>query len=229
MIRFLCALFLLVGFSAPARADADPMGAIFLVARGGLGDPNFRNSVVLLTHEVSEPTGVIINVPTDTPLSSVFPDIEIVDRGADKVFFGGPVRPSLLTFVFRAPTRPDNAIEILDGVYLSSSRALLRKLLQSGEHTDLRVYSGYASWGTEQLEEEIGRGDWHWERADAKAIFEKRPQVIWWELNRHAPRGMSQGEAAFAFAAARAGSQAPDLRRGARSATFAAEDSCRRP
>ena len=205
MTRSVLALILLLGFCAPAFAADKPANSIFLVARGGLTDPNFRNAVVLVTHEQSEPTGVIINVPTNMPLGEVYPDIERLSTAPDKLFFGGPVHPNVLTFIVRAATPPEGAIEVLEGVYLSSSREVLRKWLSERGTDNLRVYSGYAAWDTEQLAAEISRGDWRWTQADGKAIFEMKPQVIWWELNRRAPRGIPGSEPDLSSVAARTG------------------------
>jgi putative transcriptional regulator len=131
--------------------------------------------------------GVIINRPTDVKLSSLFPDIERLRARDDKVFFGGPVSRGDLVFVFRAPKAPEDAIEVLDGVYLSSSQELLRGLL--GRETPvegLRVFAGHAGWGPGQLEREVARGDWHLSRADAKTIFDSKPEGLWRELERRA-------------------------------------------
>jgi putative transcriptional regulator len=180
MIRTLSALILTIGLALPQQASPEPpVKSIFLVARSGLADPNFRDSVVLVTHEAIEPTGLIINLPTDITLASVFPEAEQSAHAQDKLFFGGPVRPSTFTVLFRAPTRPRNALEVLDGVYMSSDPELLRNVLRDQSSTDLRVYSGFASWSTEQLEAEIGRGDWRLERSDAKMVFEKTPNAVW--------------------------------------------------
>ena len=62
-----------------------------LVAKPGLPDPNFRESVVLVTqNEKGESAGVIINRPTDRSLASILPG-ERFKRFTDPVFFGGPV------------------------------------------------------------------------------------------------------------------------------------------
>jgi len=46
----------------------------FLIARPGMPDPNFRETVVLVTHEEgAEATGVIINRPTNRSLAEMLP------------------------------------------------------------------------------------------------------------------------------------------------------------
>jgi putative AlgH/UPF0301 family transcriptional regulator len=42
---------------------------------------------------------------------------------------------------------------------------------------------GYTGWAPGQLKGEISRGDWHRTDADAHAIFEKRPETLWHDLD----------------------------------------------
>jgi len=54
-------------------------------------DPNFRETVVLVTHEEgAEATGVIINRPTNRSLAEMLPSERFNLQGA--IFFGGPWR-----------------------------------------------------------------------------------------------------------------------------------------
>jgi putative AlgH/UPF0301 family transcriptional regulator len=47
----------------------------------------------------------------------------------NKLYFGGPVEITSVWFLFRADTPPEHAIQVLDDVYVSTNRELLRKLL----------------------------------------------------------------------------------------------------
>ena len=188
MVRSLC-LLLLLAFALPAFGDdAPPTRSTFLVARKNLPDPFFHDSVVWVTNYGGPaPVGVIVNRPTEIRLASVFPDIERLRSGDERLFFGGPVKREELVFIFRAAEPPPEAIEILDGVYMSSNGELLRELLGGESPVDgLRVFAGHSGWGPGQLESEVARGDWHLTRADAKAIFEKKPETLWRELERRA-------------------------------------------
>lgn len=188
MVKFVY-LLLLLGFALPASgADVQPKKSIFLVAKKDLPDPNFRDTVVLVTnYGGSAPVGVIVNRPTQTPLAKVFADIGQLRSREEKLFFGGPVRRQELVVVFRAAVPPPGGIEVLDGVYMSSSSKLMRELLGRESPVDgLRVFAGHSGWGPGQLESEIARGNWHLTRADARMIFEKKPESLWKELERRA-------------------------------------------
>jgi len=171
----------LAGALAPCFAE-EP--ATFLVAKEGLPDPNFNNSVVLMAPSEGEGTlGIIVNKPTRIPLSKLFPDQPKLAKLDDRVFFGGPVSIQSISFVFRASTAPEDALEIMKGVYISSDNDLLRELLARDKPTEgLRVFIGYAGWAPGQLEGEISRGDWLRVDADARSLFEHRPESLWHDL-----------------------------------------------
>ncbi len=174
--------FVLAGAFAPCLAQ-EP--ATFLIAKDGLPDPNFGNSVVLMTPTENEGSiGIIVNKPTRIPLSKLFPDMPKLAKLDDRVFFGGPVSLQSVSFVFRADKAPEDALELMKGVYISSDNDLLRELLSREKPTEsLRVFVGYAGWAPGQLEGEIARGDWHQLNADARSLFDRKPENLWHDLD----------------------------------------------
>ena len=187
----LSSLVALVALCALPAADAgDGTGsAILLVARDDLPDPNFGKAVVLVMNNLGPaPAGIILNRPTKIPVAKLFPDDERLARLDARLYFGGPVDLRSVSFLFRASAPPDNAVEVLDGVYLSRDPDLLRTLLARARPMEgLRIFVGYAGWGAGQLENEVGRGDWTLAPADAAAIFERKSEHPWPEES--APEG----------------------------------------
>jgi putative transcriptional regulator len=182
MIRTLCAFLLLLAMSWPTSADnAKPLNTILLVARAELPDPNFKNSVVLVMNNIGPaPAGVIINRPTTIGVSRLFPDLERLAQLDDKLYFGGPVNISSVSFLFRAETPPEHATEALGGVYISTNRELLRKLLGREKPMEgLRIFIGHSGWSRGQLEAEIARGDWVLTPAEAGVIFDRKSEHPW--------------------------------------------------
>jgi putative transcriptional regulator len=180
--RALCALLLLIGMSWPTSADVTkPLTTIFLVARAELPDTNFRDSVVLVMNNLGPaPAGVIINRPTRVAVSHLFPDLDALAKVGDKVYFGGPVAIESLSFLFRADAAPEHAVQVLDGVYVSTNRALLLKLLGRNKPMDgLRIFVGHSGWAPGQLEAEVARGDWTLEPARTDTIFNHRSEHSW--------------------------------------------------
>src|SRR5207249_1126471 len=76
------------------------------------------------------------------------------------------------SFLFRADTPPEHAMQILDGVYVSTNGELLRKLLARDKPMEgLHIFVGHSGWAHGQLEAEIARGDWTLAPAETDAIF----------------------------------------------------------
>ena len=96
------------------------------------------------------------------------------------MYFGGPIEIASVSFVFRSDTPPADAIQILDGVYFSTNRELLRRLLGRDKPMDgLRIFIGHSGWAPGQLEAEIARGDWSLAPAETDAIFDGKSEHPW--------------------------------------------------
>jgi putative transcriptional regulator len=179
----------LLAFIAHAAAEetAPKSAAILLTARAGLPDPNFRESVVLVSNNLGPgPVGVILNRPTSIPVRRVFPDIPALQGREDKIYFGGPVARGAVSFVFRADKAPEDAQPIVERLYFSRDERLLRTLLGRDRPMEgLRIFIGHAGWAPGQLEAEIARDDWRVEPATVDSVFKRRPEHPWPE--RQAP------------------------------------------
>jgi putative transcriptional regulator len=180
--------FTLLLWALPALGDtAEEKAGIFLVAKKEILDPNFRETVVLVRPISEGAIGVIINRQTDIPLSKLFPDDPVLKGSDNNVYFGGPVYPRSLVFMFRSNEQPRWSLHIMDDIYLGLSLDLLQELLSNPEPTrQLKVYAGHSGWGQGQLQNEIERGDWYVVPADAGVIFEMEPEKIWPELIKRA-------------------------------------------
>ncbi len=154
-----------------------------LVASPLLEDPNFRRAVVLVCmHGSTEGTmGVIINRPLEIP---------VVDRlaawselvASPAVFFeGGPVEPNLVLALARGD-REQLSTEVEPGFGLADldpdSEA------DPGVFEQLRLFGGYAGWGADQLETELGEGAWYVVDAAPGDAFADEPHTLWREVLR---------------------------------------------
>jgi len=156
----------------------------FLVASRQLIDPNFSETVVLLVeYDRSGAMGLVLNRPTKMRLSTVLPDMEGLQDLPDTVYVGGPVAKNQMLLLIRSSSKPDDARLIFDDIYVSSSRALLRKMVDRRDPGQtFRLYAGHAGWAPGQLDQEVARGGWHVLQADVATVFEKAPGEIWPEL-----------------------------------------------
>ena len=178
----LCALALLCAAARPALAgEAQPRTAILLIAHGIPDESDFADSVVLALNNLGPaPIGIIVNRPSPIPVSDIFPDLKRLERVHDKIYFGGPVELESVWFLVRASKPPGHSIRAVDDVYLSADRDLLRQLLSRDKPMEgLRIFIGHAGWAPGQLENEIDRGAWTLQRANADAVFNDTDEQPW--------------------------------------------------
>lgn len=161
-----------------ASVDSTRLTAILIVARGGLPDPLFGDSMVLVMNNLAPgPIGVIVNRPTNIRVANLFPDMKRLAKFADKVYFGGPVGLGSVWFIFRAARPQERAVQAFEGVYLSTDRRVLSELLARHNPMEgLRIYIGHSSWAPGQLESEISDGDWIAQAADSDSIFNNKSE-----------------------------------------------------
>jgi putative transcriptional regulator len=160
----------------------------FLVAAVELGDPNFAETVVLLTdynHDKGA-MGIILNRATRVKLTELLPRLQSLTERADIIFEGGPVERAEILLLVRAPHEPEDSQPVFGDVYLSNSADLLERLTKerAKEETPFRVYSGYAGWAPGQLEAEVELGAWHIFPATSAAVFDTQPEDLWPQLIR---------------------------------------------
>ena len=181
----LIAAALAVAGAAIAQQE-DPANGLFLVAKPGLIDPNFRETVVLVTQTEDYSTvGVIINRPTDLKL-----ELEGLPatRYKDALFAGGPVMREVIVALFRSDSTPEApAFHVLKDLYLSMHPQNLQALLERGG-ARYRLYAGFSGWAPRQLESEMMRDGWYILPADVETVFRKDMTGVWQELLQRAEK-----------------------------------------
>ena len=178
---------LLMQVAVAYTADIPLANGVFLVAKPELPDPNFRETVVLITQpEVGGgPLGVIVNRPLAARLSEVIPGATKVPEQFDQIYGGGPVEPNGLLFLVRSPVRPERSLQVLADVYLSGDAGLIEQIVRGEVSVPaFRAYAGYSGWAPGQLQAEIMRGGWYVMQADADTIFAVDASTVWPELIR---------------------------------------------
>ena len=165
----------------PPPAQTDLAAGHFLVAKEHLRDPNFSKSVVfLLSYGRRGAMGVVINRPSQVKLAEVFADKPGLKNRDDVVFFGGPVQRTQMVMLVRSDTDMDNAKHVFDDVHAGTDPDLLEQLADGGKQIQhFRVYAGHAGWFPDQLDTEVGRGDWLVVEANSSLIFNTPSQDIW--------------------------------------------------
>jgi len=180
----LLALFVPSAHAIPGRSARPLEAGTLLVARRGLPDPNFAETVVLLLgYGPGGAVGLVVNRPSDVELGALAPRIEGLDGRSDHLYIGGPVEGEDLFVLVRAEEPPAGTEPVFEGVYVAQDEAVLKRLGSAGvPPARLRVYAGYAGWAPGQLENEIERGDWFTVAPDEESIFTSRPKETWQRL-----------------------------------------------
>jgi putative transcriptional regulator len=185
-------LALPVWFLAAGACAQGSSNTLFLIARPGMPDLNFRESVVLVTQdERSQATGVIINRPTDRSLAGLLPG-ERFKSFTEPIFFGGPVALQGLFAVFRADSVPGEALTMLPGLYLALQPDTIDALLKRPP-PKIRFFLGYSGWAPGQLRGELERGDWLIVEADADTVFLKDTSRLWRDMVQRASAVRTEG------------------------------------
>lgn len=145
-------------------------------------DSNFQRTVVLLCeHGAEGALGFVLNRPTDTPAASVVKlDPPVVGSSGLPIWVGGPVEPERGWILLSEEPQGMEAVRICDGVYLSTSAELLRRLLEaSAAPPRTRVLTGYAGWGPGQLDAEIAASAWLTADVELDLVFDTPPAMMW--------------------------------------------------
>jgi putative transcriptional regulator len=173
MTRGIALLALLLPLCVWAQAQQDAPNAVLLVAKPGLPDPNFRETVVLVTQAADGSTvGVIVNRPTSRKH----------ETSGDAVYFGGPVMREVLVALYRSERPPEaSAFPVLKNVYLTMHPQNIEQLLAARGQA-YRLYAGFAGWSPGQLESELERGSWYVVPANVELIFRDDTGNLWREL-----------------------------------------------
>jgi putative transcriptional regulator len=172
----LAALLLTLSLSAGAQPQDEKPNGLLLVAKPGLTDSNFRETVVLVSQAADGNTvGVILNRPTPRKHET-----------GEPLYFGGPVMREVVVALYRAERAPESAaFHVLKGVYLTMHPLNIEPLLGKGGR-GYRLFSGFAGWAPGQLQSELARGDWHVLPASAELAFRDNTDGMWEELVRKA-------------------------------------------
>lgn len=159
---------------------------VFLVAKPQLSDPNFRETVILVTQIADGTTlGFVINRPGPRSLAQILPDNETLKRFTEPMYVGGPVERPGLFAVFRSRENPPGALRVLDDLSFALDPAVVEKLMSSPPER-IRLFNGYSGWAPGQLQMELDRGGWYVLNADADIVFRKDMTTLWEELIRRA-------------------------------------------
>jgi len=152
-----------------------------LLAMPQMLDPNFARSVVLLCDYGPEGAfGLVLNRPTEMTASQmVHLDPPLARSNGMPLYFGGPVQPERGWILLPEPPEDAAHRALHDGVYLSASPDVLRRVLEATPEPRARVLAGYAGWGPGQLDDELAQSAWLIADIHMDIVFDVEPALMW--------------------------------------------------
>ena len=160
--------------------DGATLAPTLLLSMPQLRDPNFQQTVVLLCEHTGDSAfGLVLNRQTDTPASSAVQLSPPVDEDNGlQLWIGGPVEPER-GWILTAEKPPEaDSVQVCDGLYLSTSPDLLRRVLAGSLPGRTRLLTGYAGWGAGQLDAELS-SSWLIADVELDLIFDTKPSQMW--------------------------------------------------
>ena len=175
-----------------------------LVATPLLTDPNFDRTVVFMcAHEDEGAFGVVINRPTQTAVIDHVPDWHRLAASPAVIYAGGPVDLEGAIALGRVAegraqlaggeAGSEGGIEALEGWTAVTSQLGFVDVSRSPEPfaaaglEQMRLFSGHAGWGAEQLAAEIEEEAWFVVDAEPGDPFTREPERLWNEVLRRQP------------------------------------------
>ena len=164
------------------NADMETLRGSLLLAAGGLFDPNFRRTVVLIAeHGAEGALGLVLNRPAKVRVQDAAPLLSGLVEPEAPLFVGGPVEPeaALVLAEFTDPVFADRPVV---GAVGFADPDLDPTLVQGIVRA--RVFAGYSGWGPGQLEGEMGESAWIVEPALPDDVFTLEPERLWMSVLR---------------------------------------------
>lgn len=148
-----------------------------LISSGGLFDPNFRHTVVLIgEHNADGALGVVLNRPLNVTVEEALPPLGGLVSPGEAIFQGGPVQPDGAVLLAEM-TDPG----LVDVLAFGSVGFLVGEVSADIEPNIIRarVFAGYSGWGPGQLEAEMAEDTWITDLARMEDVFTDAPEMLW--------------------------------------------------
>jgi len=147
-----------------------------LISSPALVDPNFRRTVVLITHHDEEGAmGLVLTRPSDMRVSDAVPEFADLPGADGVVHVGGPVQPEAIMALAEFEDADDALAPVVGTVGFVSAESDVGEL----SIQRLRVFAGYSGWGAGQLEAELEEPSWIVARAEPGDAFADDPDELW--------------------------------------------------
>ncbi len=154
----------------------DFLNGWLLVSSPALVDPNFRRTVVLVTHHDAEgAAGLVLSRPSELSIAEALPELGGLPFVDDVLYVGGPVQPQAVVVLAEFDASEAAPEPIVGSVsFLTPGAEQPEPRLRRA-----RVFAGYSGWGPGQLESELAEPAWIVVAAEPDDVFAVQPDVLW--------------------------------------------------
>ena len=157
------------------------LAPVLLVSMPQMNDPNFSKTVILLAEYGPQGAfGIVLNRRmTEAAADVVTADQPLEIHPKLHLFTGGPVEPTRAWILTASRELDTEAMEVVEGLYLSASPELVRKTLESPPDYTTRMVVGYAGWAAGQLDVELAESAWLMAPVQTDLIFSTPLEEMW--------------------------------------------------
>jgi putative transcriptional regulator len=137
----------------------DSLRGQLLIAAPSLSDFFARTVVLVIEHTEEGAMGIVLNRPTEAPVTEIVERLADLAAPDDVVHVGGPVSPESVIALGEFERADESARLLVGDVGLIDPDA------PEPDLRGMRVYAGYAGWSPGQLDEELEAEAWITETA----------------------------------------------------------------
>ena len=154
----------------------DSLQGHLLISSPLLHDPNFRRTVLLMTHHDDEGAmGLVLSRPSEIRVADAVPELAELPGAGELVYIGGPVQPEAVVVLLEHEDEPVDTTPIVGNVAFMPAGSEVDEL----EVVRARVFAGYSGWGPGQLEGELDESSWIVVPAEPDDVFAADPDELW--------------------------------------------------
>lgn len=159
--------------------ESSGLAGSLLLAHPHLKDPNFSNSVVLLTqHENDGSLGVVLNKATGKRLGELNNEFTTCGLGDVPVYTGGPVNQNQIILAAWKLVPEEGQFQLFFGM----EPLIAQSKMETDPDLHFRAFRGYSGWGEGQLLGELEDNAWVISDVDAESISTREGSDLWRHL-----------------------------------------------
>lgn len=173
-------VFALAAQCALSPASAQDVGTpALLAADPSLSGPYEGTVLLALPSGNGTHFGFILNRPTATRASAIFPEVPAARKVVSPVFFGGPFMRETVFALVRSPIPPtEDSVQVLPGLYMAHGREEAARVADRVPQRS-RFYVGLVLWERGELQSELDAGAWVVAEPDVEIVIGGSADTLW--------------------------------------------------